>query len=511
MLAKAARDGDVENVASLLKSEDMNQIDEDGTTALIDASSYGELDVVKLLLLSGVDVNAGTRNGTTALHVAVKYNYVTVASALLDANAIIDAVSSGADGFPATALSLACGRPDGHAVASLLLTRGAQRFFTDDTQPPIDSACDLEMLQLLLHHRPHYAHSFAAMRLLEKVVSRSDAAMVSALAAAGVRVNPTSETRHRGIGDPLLLAVERKNKTIIRTLLEAGADPMMQGDEDDLRAYPLLRAFFDEFEQFPPVPVVDGDTVFELMLEYATPEQVNRRLPDREESLLLMVVRFYTDRHRIIQKIVSAGADINRPHPETGATALFYALDNGAPAVAQLLVEACADVRHRDDDDTTTLHHLRCHSIGPESAVRLAKVLLAAGADLDAVDRLGRTPLLCCAWADKPLLLYYLERGARADACSHEGRTAFTGAAACYIDATAIERLVSVFLDQLPDSAGARVSAGAGAGVGVGGRPVEQVVDGATASPCVDTQGACAWAYKQEDSTPPRENRPRRQ
>ena len=71
-LLRAARAGNADTVKSLLTSPNVNVngVDADGNTALIEAARFGHDDVVAALLIAKADVNAKNRDGKTALMLA---------------------------------------------------------------------------------------------------------------------------------------------------------------------------------------------------------------------------------------------------------------------------------------------------------------------------------------------------------------------------------------------------------------------------------------------------------
>jgi len=71
-LLRAARLGNADTVKSLLTSPnvDVNGVDADGNTALIEAARSGHDDVVEALLIARADVNAKNKQGKTALMLA---------------------------------------------------------------------------------------------------------------------------------------------------------------------------------------------------------------------------------------------------------------------------------------------------------------------------------------------------------------------------------------------------------------------------------------------------------
>jgi uncharacterized protein len=71
-LLRAARLGNADTVKSLLASPnvDVNGVDAEGNTALIEAARFGHDDVVSALLIARADVNAKNKQGKTALMLA---------------------------------------------------------------------------------------------------------------------------------------------------------------------------------------------------------------------------------------------------------------------------------------------------------------------------------------------------------------------------------------------------------------------------------------------------------
>jgi len=71
-LLRAARAGNADTVKSLLASPnvDVNGVDADGNTALIEAARFGHDDVVEALLIARANVNAKNKQGKTALMLA---------------------------------------------------------------------------------------------------------------------------------------------------------------------------------------------------------------------------------------------------------------------------------------------------------------------------------------------------------------------------------------------------------------------------------------------------------
>ena len=87
-LLRAARMGNADTVKSLLASPNVNVngVDADGNTALIEAARAGHDDVVAALLIAKADVNIKNRDGKTAMMLASEGGHDEVVRLLTQAS-----------------------------------------------------------------------------------------------------------------------------------------------------------------------------------------------------------------------------------------------------------------------------------------------------------------------------------------------------------------------------------------------------------------------------------------
>jgi ankyrin repeat protein len=122
-IAKAAFDGDVNTVRSLLASDKSLVFDKDNynTTPLHWAAQKNHKEIAELLLANGADVNALNLYGDTPLHFAASAGSYDVAKVLLDHDAEVNIV----DKPPPSETPFHSARTEGHQdLARLLAEHG---------------------------------------------------------------------------------------------------------------------------------------------------------------------------------------------------------------------------------------------------------------------------------------------------------------------------------------------------------------------------------------------------
>ena len=114
--------GDPLAIEKLLHSKvNLNQVDSQGRTLLIEAVLEKRADLVKLLLENGSDATVADHDGSTALHYAAQAQLPEIVQLLLDKGAPIDAKDHLGSTTLFKALSTFRGEADGDAIWALLL------------------------------------------------------------------------------------------------------------------------------------------------------------------------------------------------------------------------------------------------------------------------------------------------------------------------------------------------------------------------------------------------------
>lgn len=184
-VAHAARSGDAETVAELLKRGSAHHgRDKRGMTSLHVAADHGNAAAARVLLTGGAEADAREPRGATALHLAASHGDATTARTLIGGGASVDLVGAGV-----TALHLACS--GGHAALARVLLDGGAR--VDAT-----SSNGATALHLASYHG---AHAIAALLL-----------------GAGA----DTASRDRKGNTPAMLATHRGHAELAQWLREAG-------------------------------------------------------------------------------------------------------------------------------------------------------------------------------------------------------------------------------------------------------------------------------------------------
>jgi len=382
------------------------------------AVDHNKVAIVKRLVESGVDVNvryywrvedndADTtypQSGETPLHIAARRNSTGAALLLLEAGAEIDAFDDNGENVVLAALY---GRAND--TLELLIAHGAPLDAPEQGRYSllrrlISDGRDLsrEFLSSLLsmprvRELPDYASCFIVTAGSTEAVNAFDAFLV-----AGVDVNMVVDNQ-----TALEEALRNHNVHAVERLLQAGARLYGIPSEDDQpRFSPLYRQIDDMSLSTLDLLLDNGVDPGMVLLDAASSKRLDvvtyllgkgaavDRVDPRGETALDAAVSAASGRTGeslpldIVDALIRAGGDVNRPN-RFGMTPLMTAIsEQDRSDLIEMLLAAGANV------DAVTEIRLTPFALASRwEASKCMRVLADAGADIDTLDICGDTPL----------------------------------------------------------------------------------------------------------------------
>lgn len=419
---------------------------------LADAAERRDRAAVRAELTRGVDVNATQIDGTTALHWAVHYDDADTAALLVKAGANVNA----ANRYGVPPLALACTNGNA-AVVRMLLEAGADANATmkggETVLMMAARSGSLDAVKaLLVRGAKHDVRERHGQTALMWAAAEGHAPIVRALIEAGADINATLDTGFT----PFLFAVREGRTEAVRVLLEKGIDVNAPVQRRERPAEGNLNPNYILYRPMPrglsPIMLAVQNGHYELAIALveagANPNDMQMgfsplhiiagvRKPDSSDgsdpstpagSGSLTSLQF-------VRELVKRGADVNLRleknaprYPATssridtpGATPFLFAADRSDVPLMRLLVELGADPMLPNFNNTTPLMAAAglgttepLEEAGEEvEALEATKMLLDLGANVNAIDNNGDTPMHGAAYGAYPTVVKLLaERGA---------------------------------------------------------------------------------------------------
>jgi len=358
-LAWAAYLDQAQTVDLLLKAgAKTNTADEYGETPLTLACATGDYGVIEKLIQAGADAKAARWNGETALMIASRSGTVPGVKLLIEHGADVNA-SEGRKGQNALMWAAAEGHCD---VIDLLLARGA----------------DVKTV------------SKGGFTPLVFAAQKGDSKSVSSLLKAGL--DPNYVLPSGGI-DVLQIAVAGEQAEAAKVLLENGANPNAADRSGNTPLHIAAQAG-------------DLEIVKALLAKSANPNAVTaktaapagrggflRNAVGQQTPLFLAARANHKD---VMEALVAAGAD-PKLKAQDGSTLLMAAAGSAHLGPVEYAFALAPDISAATTRKSTVMHAAVSVQLQKSTQLEVCNViqfLADKGADLDAADANGRTPLV---------------------------------------------------------------------------------------------------------------------
>ena len=408
-LIKAVKTGNDEASSRLLEqSVAVEESDPDGSTALHWASHLDKVSVAGQLLEAGADVQATNRNGITPLTLAATNASAAMVALLLDAGADPNTTTPGGETVLMTAA-----RTGATDVVELLLGKGADVHATEGWRG------QTALMWAAAQNQSTSAE--ALIRAGAALDARSEGGFTPLLFSAREGHIEALHVLLEAGADPddtlpngtnaLVLATYNAHYDLVQVLLGAGADPNA-ADQGWTALHQVVWTRRPNLGRNPPFPVpsgrLDGLDMARTLVEYGAeldarqskePRDGNRNVLDRVGATPFLLSAKAAD-VEMMRLLADLGADPMLT-TEEGATPLMAAAGVGiwkigenpgtneeALAAVRLAWELGNDVNASDVNGDTALHGALHRGAG-----NIVQFLVEKGADVDATNEIGWTPL----------------------------------------------------------------------------------------------------------------------
>eukprot|EP01121_Diplochlamys_sp_Union-15-3_P006774 TRINITY_DN1729_c0_g2_i1.p1 TRINITY_DN1729_c0_g2~~TRINITY_DN1729_c0_g2_i1.p1 ORF type:complete len:706 (+),score=130.91 TRINITY_DN1729_c0_g2_i1:126-2243(+) len=361
-------------------------------TALHYAANQGLIDIVKLLLQKGADVNASDRNGRRPIGYCYRKHH-DVSQLLLKAGANIDYLEDG------NTLLVNAVKRDSYNNVVKLLELGASPYVCDKHNKPLITLTNDKRILDLLKRRIDITK---IKGLLHAVIKDRDSKLLQKYISQGADINEKDSEGKT----PMHIAALCNNEDALRILVSKGAyleekdntgkSPLIYGMMFGLNFLEVLLdigASLDtkDNEGLTPLHHAAKSYSSEDLVQFLLQKNIDFNAKDNKQR---SVFHFIT-KASLIPMLVNKGIDINARDLK-GKTALHYSIVGIEKQLIDALITHGASVNIADLEGNTPLHVavLKYSNFYGDFALKL---LLSKGADCNAENNRGETPLFLAA------------------------------------------------------------------------------------------------------------------
>ena len=401
---------------------DVNTAESDGVTALHWAAHWNDADTASLLIRAGAAVGAANDLGVTPLSLACGNGSAALVATLLAVGADANATT-----WSGETVLMTCARTGNVAAVTALLARDAdvhaaeaERGQTALMWAAAENHAEV-VAALIAGGADVHARTTGGNAYLRAGITSADytpilfAARIGAIDAVRVLLDHGADVNDVALdgSTPLLVATHQGRWELAHVLLACGADPNLGGGAG-----------------FLPLQWASGMFDNGIAGAIGSKPEKYQRLGSKGTGKLALV-----------KDLLAHGADPNlrlgrKPSPagnQPGATAFLLAAQAGERAIMQALLEADADPQLTTDDNTTPLMAAAGYGRRPYpphnsttegAALEAVELALESGNDINAATDDGETALHWAAhWGKDSMVQWLVDQGARVNAVNRLGQT----------------------------------------------------------------------------------------